>query len=194
VDEAVLAATVELLGEVGYADLTVEDVAARARVSKASLYLRWPGKVALVADALGYRSAMLPDVPDKGSLHDDMRLFLRALVRSHEAGFALAASAVSGEVMTNPDLRDAFRHSLITTVSQRVAVIVGRAVARGELAANTDVEMLSLLPMAVLQHVRLADEPRADPAKVVDRIVDQFYSPDPSPRRKVTGRTAQVRR
>jgi len=42
---------VEFLGEVGYAGLTIEDVAARARVSKASLYLRWPGKVPLVANA-----------------------------------------------------------------------------------------------------------------------------------------------
>jgi AcrR family transcriptional regulator len=194
VDEAVLAATVELLGDVGYADLTVEEVAARARVSKASLYLRWPGKVALVADALGYRSAVVPDVPDTGTLRQDMQRYLRALVRSHAAGFARAASAVSGEVMTNPELREAFRHSLIATVSESVGLIVGRAVARGELAANTDVELLSLLPMAVLQHLRLSEEPRADPARMVDRIVDQFYSPVTSPRRRATGRPAGARR
>jgi AcrR family transcriptional regulator len=52
VDESILSSTLLLLGEVGYAQLTMEQVAARARVGKASLYLRWPSKVALVADAV----------------------------------------------------------------------------------------------------------------------------------------------
>ena len=46
VDEAILSAAVDLLGEVGYARLTMEQVAERAGVGKASLYLRWPSKVA----------------------------------------------------------------------------------------------------------------------------------------------------
>jgi AcrR family transcriptional regulator len=184
VDEAVLSAAVELLGEVGYARLTVDQVAARAGVSKASLYLRWPGKVALVADALGHRSAVVPEVPDTGSLHQDMLEFLGELVRSHEAGFARAASAVTGEVASNPELREAFRHSVIGTVSDRVQTIVGRAVERGELPATSDVELLSVLPMAVLQHVRLAQEPRPSAILVVERIVDQFYTPTASPTRK----------
>jgi hypothetical protein len=72
--------------------------------------------------------------------------------------------------------------------------VVDRAVARGELPANADVELLSLLPMAVLQHVRLSEKPRANPAKVVDRIVDQFYSRAASRGPKVTGRSTMARR
>ena len=52
VDAAIRAATVELLGEAGYARLTMDQVAARARVSKSSLYLRWPNKVALAGFGL----------------------------------------------------------------------------------------------------------------------------------------------
>jgi AcrR family transcriptional regulator len=184
VDEAILASAVELLGEVGYARLTLDQVAARASVSKASLYLRWPGKVALVADVLGHRTAVVPEVPDSGSLHQDMRRFLRALVLSHKTGFARAASALSGEAASNPELREAFRHSVIGTVSDRVRTIVGRAVERGELPETTDVELLSVLPMAVLQHIRLAQEPRPAPDKVVERIVEQFYTPVARTRRK----------
>jgi AcrR family transcriptional regulator len=187
VDEAILSAAVELLGEVGYARLTVDQVAARAGVSKASLYLRWPGKVALVADALGYGSAVVPEVPDTGSLHLDMGAFLRELVHSHEAGFARAASAVSGEVASNPDLREAFRYSVIGTVSDRVRTTVARAVERGEVPATSDVELLSVLPMALLQHVRSSQEPRPDPEKVVERIVEQFYPPDATSSRRPRG-------
>lgn len=51
-----MAAAAELLAEAGFARLTMEQVAARAEVSKASVYLRWPNKTALVADAIGFRA------------------------------------------------------------------------------------------------------------------------------------------
>lgn len=62
---AVLAAAAELLGEAGFARLTMELVAARAGVSKASVYLRWPNKTALVADAIGFRTRPIPELPDR---------------------------------------------------------------------------------------------------------------------------------
>ena len=66
VDAAVLDAAIDLLGAVGYARLTMEQVADRAGVGKASLYLRWPNKVALVAAAIQRRSDVVPEVPDTG--------------------------------------------------------------------------------------------------------------------------------
>src|SRR5579859_7198686 len=95
VDAAILTATLGLLIERGYARLTMEQVAARAGVGKASLYLRWPSKVALVAEAIQQRSGVPPEVPDMGSLREDMLVFLRALLRSHSAG-SRALAAVSG--------------------------------------------------------------------------------------------------
>lgn len=71
VDAAIRAAVVDLLAESGYARLTMDRVAARAHVSKSSLYLRWPNKVALVADALQHRARAVPEVPDTGSSTDD---------------------------------------------------------------------------------------------------------------------------
>src|SRR5205809_8107769 len=76
VDAAIRAATVDLLGEIGYARLTMDEVAVRAGVSKASLYLRWSNKVALVSDALQQRARAVPEVPDTGTLPADMRAFL----------------------------------------------------------------------------------------------------------------------
>jgi AcrR family transcriptional regulator len=73
VDAAIRAATMDLLAQVGYARLTMDQVAAHARVSKSSLYLRWPNKVALVADALQHRARPVPGIPDTGTLAGDMR-------------------------------------------------------------------------------------------------------------------------
>src|SRR3954470_2564918 len=71
-DEAILVATRELLVEVGYAALSMEAVAARARVSKPTLYLRYPSKAVLVFDAVFGRTKA-KEIPDTGSVVDDLR-------------------------------------------------------------------------------------------------------------------------
>jgi AcrR family transcriptional regulator len=177
VDEAILAAAMDLLAEAGYARLTMDQVAARAGVGKASVYLRWPNKVALVAEAIQHRSAVVPEVPHTGSLPDDMLAFLRGLLRGKSAG-ARALTAVTGEIASNPELKKAWRRSLVTTLSACVRLIVERAIERGELPEASDVELLSTLPLTLLQNWRLEHEQGPDDAVVV-RIVDQFYSPAP---------------
>jgi AcrR family transcriptional regulator len=181
VDAAIRSATADLLGEVGYARLTMDQVAERAGVSKPSLYLRWPNKVALVADALQHRARPVPDVPDTGSLPGDMRVFLTALLHSRdEASRALAA--VAGEIATNPQLRKAWHRGLAGMLTGCLRTIVARAVERGELLADADVELLSQLPLSLLQNWRLEHDREPDGA-VVDRIVHQFYTPVPPPGR-----------
>jgi AcrR family transcriptional regulator len=175
VDAAIRAATMDLLGEIGYAQLTMDQVAARAKVSKASLYLRWPNKVALVADALQHRARAVPEIPDTGSLPGDMRAFLGALLRSrHAASRALAA--VSGEIASNPELRNAWHRGLAGMLTGCLHTIVARAAERGELPAGSDVELLSQLPLSLLQNWRLEHEQDPDEV-VVERIVAQFYTP-----------------
>src|SRR5919198_452119 len=175
VDEAILEAAVELLAEIGFARLTMDQVVERARVGKASVYLRWPNKVALVAEAIQHRSAVVPEVPDTGSLHEDMLAFLLALLRGKEAG-QRALAAVTGEIASNPELRKAWRRGVEETLLACVRRIVERAIERGELPAATDVELLTLLPLTLLQNWRLEHGQSPDDA-VVERIVDQFYSP-----------------
>jgi len=175
VDEAILAAAVDLLAEAGYARLTMDQVAARAGVGKASVYLRWPNKVALVAEAIQHRSAVVPDIPDTGSLREDMLLFLRSLLRGKAAG-QRALAAVTGEIASNPELRKAWRQSMEGTLLACLRQIVEHALERGELPAGSDVELLSMLPMTLLQNWRLEHGQGPDET-VVERIVDQFYTP-----------------
>ncbi|MFJ2029759.1 TetR/AcrR family transcriptional regulator [Streptosporangium sp. NPDC087985] len=174
VDAAVLAAALELLAEAGYAGLTMEQVAARAEVSKASLYLRWPNKAALAAEAMQRRADVVPDIPDTGSLAEDMRRFLRALLRGEHRG-AQALAAVSGEIANNPQLREAFRAGMTGTLVNSLRMIVTRAIDRGEIPATTDIELLSLLPVAIMQQWRLVSDQRPG-EELMDRIVAQFYT------------------
>ena len=190
VDKAILAAAMDLLADVGYARLTMDQVAARARVGKASVYLRWPNKVALVADAIQHRTAVTPEIPDTGELGRDMLLFLQALLRRKSAAEP-AVAAVSGEIASNPELRKAWRQGLTGALWASVRVIVERAVDRGELHAGSDVEMLSMLPLTLLQNWRLEHGRGPDDA-VVERIVAQFYAPAPTSRS--AGKARHLRR
>jgi AcrR family transcriptional regulator len=176
----------ELLGEVGYAQLTMEQVAGRARVSKSTLYLRWPNKVALVADALQHRARAVPEVPDTGSLPADMRVFLGALLRSRHAA-SRALQAVSVEIASNPELRQAWHRGLAGMLTGCLRTIVARAADRGELPEGSDVELLSQLPLSLLQSWRLEHHQDPDEA-VVERIVAQFYTPARTARASTTRR------
>jgi AcrR family transcriptional regulator len=179
VDQAILAATLQLLGEVGYAQLTMERVAAGAGVGKASLYLRWPSKDALIEHAISQHGPVVAQVPDTGSLAQDMRQFLHALVRKRDPA-STALPAIASEAVRNPQLREVFRRAITAAVPASVRTIIQRAIDRGELPPSTDVELLAALPLALLQHLRTLSDQRPG-IEIVDRIIAQFYTPAAHP-------------
>jgi AcrR family transcriptional regulator len=176
VDEAIFAATLELLAEQGYAQLTIERIAARAGIGKASLYRRWPDKVSVVLEAVSHNPER-PAAPDTGNLRTDMLVYLRTLVR-YRTVHGEAISAISGEAFANARFADAFRAGMADPVLAGMRTIVERAVARGELPEGTDVDLVAALPPALLQAQRLFTGSLPDEAFVV-RIVAQFFSANP---------------
>jgi AcrR family transcriptional regulator len=76
IDAAVLSATVELLGETGYAELSVDAIARRAGTSKPAIYRRWPSKAHLVHEAV-FPITSGTELPDTGSLPEDVREMVR---------------------------------------------------------------------------------------------------------------------
>jgi len=83
---------------------------------------------------------------------------------------------VAGEASSNPEMREAFRRGVAPALVGSVRTIVLRAVRRGELPPTADVELLSVLPMALLQQLRLIHDQRPG-EEVAGRIVAQFYTP-----------------
>lgn len=178
IDGAIRSAAIDVLEDVGYARLTMERVAQRAGVSKASLYLRWPNKLALATDALAHRARPVPEIPDTGTLAQDMRAFLLSLLRTKsEAGRALAG--VSKEIATNPTLRKAWHLGVGGMLTACLREILARANKRGELPADADLDLLAQLPVSLLQNWQLENGRKPDEA-VVDRIVRQFFATTPN--------------
>ncbi|MFC7277618.1 TetR/AcrR family transcriptional regulator [Paractinoplanes rhizophilus] len=135
---AVAAALQEELLEVGYAGTTIERIARRAGVAKTTLYRRWGSVGQLVVDLFHEAAAVEIPVADTGSLEGD----LRALARSAVTLLLHPRSRAVFDIVVGEAVHDeAARAALTDFFAGRVAnaaPIVARAVARGEIPANTD--------------------------------------------------------
>ena len=143
VDASILEAATELFTELGYDGLCVEGVAARAGVSKATIYRRYSSKVELVIEAASMigRSAKGP-IPDTGSLRGDLAVLgagYRRLLEDSEAGRAIPAMIVARH--RDPELAAAYR-SFIAERRGEAAGVVARGIARGEIRADADVQLV----------------------------------------------------
>ncbi|MEV1010771.1 TetR/AcrR family transcriptional regulator [Streptomyces sp. NPDC049881] len=131
----VLAAVLQLLHEVGYEGLTMDAVATRARCGKATLYRQWRGKPGLVAAAL---NASRPDgfgQVDTGSLRGDLLVILTAMA-GKAADETVLISGLARAMLQDKELASTLRETLVVPQDAKLAAIVDRAVARGELSAR----------------------------------------------------------
>lgn len=138
----VLRATSELLMEVGYARMTVEDVATRSGVHKTTVYRRWPTKAELVYDAVSEQSAEAIPVPDTGNLLDDLRIFAREVAANigSEGGSRRSRSIVAAAT-TSDELTRAMQAFWAERLAAS-ATIAERAIERGELPPEADPNLI----------------------------------------------------
>lgn len=140
-EQAILQTTLALLQEGGYYALTIDRVAARARASKTTIYRRWKSKEHLVLAVLQGLPMPMPE-RSSGSLEADLielfRQFARIMANSPLRG---VLPMLVAECANNP----ALSHLLVPVNEQRRAPlrkVVELAIERGELGADTDVELL----------------------------------------------------
>lgn len=131
--QAVLAAALALAAEEGPAGLHMDAIAKRAKVSKETLYRWWPSKTEVILDAMAERGQQTIPLPDTGTLHEDLRTFLRATIDSADPATVrvlhhLAAAAAADESMAR-EIRDRF----LMTRRAALGQILDRAVVRGEI-------------------------------------------------------------
>lgn len=172
-DQAAIRAASELLVEDGYHQLTMDRVAQRAGVSKAALYRRWPNKLALVIDALQEFSQIRNPVPNTGHVREDVVTYVEGLAKKTRADTDMLA-ALDDALSDNPELRQQGLESLLAKVTTDLHTIITRGVERGELPADTDIDLLANTIPAVLRHHRLTTGKRVDRVFIV-RMVTQFF-------------------
>jgi len=137
--QAILTATLDLLAELGYSALTVEGIAARARVGKATIYRRWSSKGPLVVEAFGQLPAF-EDV-DSGALGEDLKRMLRTYIQAfNSTALSAILPSLAGERAHDAELSKIFDPvSLGRRAPLRRAF--ERAVGRGEISDRLDLEL-----------------------------------------------------
>ncbi len=196
-EDEILDATLELLLEVGYDRLTMDGVARTARASKATLYRRWEDKPSLVVDAM-VRARRAPELDDHdtGSLRGDLvSTFCGSLGIGRNDATGVLGSVVTA-LANDPVFASRFREAFIAPKVELSRGIYQRAIDRGEIPADIDLDVIAPALAGILLHRSfvLGLVPDDD---LVERVVDHVILPavgcsppatDHPPRTGVTGR------
>jgi len=176
-EDEILEATLELLLDVGYDRLTMDAVARRARASKATLYRRWADKPSLVVDAM-VRAKHAPHVDshDTGSLRGDL---VTTFCGAHGMG-RNEATGMLGSVITalssDPEFARRFREAFIAPKIEVSRAIYQRAIDRGEISPDVDIEIISPALAGILLHRSFVMGVVPDD-KTVERVIDHVILP-----------------
>ncbi|MEU9312253.1 TetR/AcrR family transcriptional regulator [Streptomyces sp. NPDC048256] len=182
-ERAILDATLEQLGTVGWNGLTMEGVAAEAQTGKAAVYRRWPSKEALVTDALRAGLPRLDAVPDLGSVRADLMALCRD---ARDAMFSRPGFALRSIIHEcDPTQVERFHTLIIDGVVEPTVKllheVVNRGIERGEVrpdAANGYV--FDVIPAMMMYRSKMCgcewDDRELD--EMIDRLMLPLLRPD----------------
>jgi AcrR family transcriptional regulator len=176
-DDRILDAAIDILASDGFDAMTMDQVAAQAGSTKASVYRRWPSKAELVRDALirmSSYSVNTEDFPDTGSLKED----LLSIQKSYSKEFAeKKVRVLSGLGSFNSDHRQAREDALSEIFGAMNAInlrLMERAKERGEIAKDADVHLACETIVASIVYqtsVKLLAFDKTQYSKLIDTII-----------------------
>ncbi|MGD0555648.1 MAG: TetR/AcrR family transcriptional regulator [Streptosporangiaceae bacterium] len=176
-EAALLEAAWQELVEAGFARLTMESVAARAKTGVAVLYRRWHGKDDLVLAAIRHYATTHPvETPDTGSLRGDMIALLSSF-SSTRVGFAAAVSAVFSGLLASTGLTPAqIREKLLADLPMPSSQVFARAHERGEIDLDRIHPAVLTMPSDLIRHDMLMTYQAIPPERIL-AIVDDLFIP-----------------
>ena len=176
-EAAILEAAWQELTETGYAALTMEGVAARAKTSRAVLYRRWPNRPELVVAALRHHTDFTsPAKFDTGTLRGDMLALLRYMsTRVGEIAGVLSflLSASFDEAGISPAM---LRERAIAGEPSMLDEMLARAVARGEIGPGEVSRRIVAVPVDLVRHELIMNQAPVPDADLIE-IVDDIFLP-----------------
>jgi AcrR family transcriptional regulator len=149
-DALITDAALALVGELGYDNVSMDAIAGRARVSKATIYRRWDSKAALVAHAMGARKGHLPELPDTGDFRQDLIEGLTSMIDHTEADDLALMTGLLTAMRSDPELARLIREQMVTNKRSASRDFIARAVERGQLPPAVDHGVLDEIAPAII--------------------------------------------
>ncbi|PPG05624.1 TetR family transcriptional regulator [Pseudoclavibacter sp. RFBI5] len=176
-DTDILEAALDVLAETGYDGMTIDMVATRAKAGKATLYRRWASKSDLVLDAVACMKSKdldLAALPDTGSLRGDLVALVRSpSIRDAERKLNVMTGVVS-MIARDPEMAAAAQEAIVAPRAAANRAIFERAIERGEISADVDLDTLSTIApaMAAFRTLILRRSPDRDfLIGIIDNVV-----------------------
>lgn len=169
--EAILGAAIALVAEVGYDRMTVDALAARAGVSKPTIYRRWPGgKAEIIVDAIRAKRAEGGVLPDTGSLRGDLIAYIGGVSESFDPH---VAAGLIMQLQSSPELEALFRDEVICDEQERFESLLERGRARGELKGEVTPLFADIPGSIIFTRSLIRGEPIDDAfvTELVDRVL-----------------------
>ena len=145
-DGVILDAAIDLLAEIGYDGMTMDMVAERAKAGKATVYRRWASKPDMILDAVARmkrNQVDLDDLPDTGSLRGDLLALFRPQPVADIDRKLRAMAGLAALVAQSPTLADVAHGALVAPWVEANRALMKRALARGTIAPDADIEMVA---------------------------------------------------
>src|SRR5919197_1210265 len=187
VDRAILEATLDAFIQDGYEGMSVDGVAERAGVAKATVYRRWPSKQELLVAAGQHLYAEHVRFPDSGDLRTDLVALLRVV--RHIATQTKAGQAMPRmvrEMAAGTSMGRAFQERVLLPRFRLAREILERAQSRGELREDQDLDLAvaSLVGTVIFLHLlgQLRDMPLDLPERLVAQLLDGIGASQPKAR------------
>lgn len=139
---AILNAAADLLAEGGLSAVTVEAIAARAGVSKVTIYRWWPNRGAVAIDAFFYRHEATIKFEDTGDIGSDLVGQVRALIEAFRGASGRSMAELIGAAQLDPDLGVALRERWVLPRRAATKAVIGRAIQRGQVRPDLDPDVV----------------------------------------------------
>ncbi len=160
---AILNASISLISELGYDNVSIEAIAKRACVSKATIYRWWPSKGAVVLEATTRSLDPVVTFPDTGDIVEDVRVQLRETLEIvTTTGFGMAYRGLIAAGQSDPDLLRAVFDQIINPNIEAYGARIALAQQRNEIRADVDVQTLRDLLYGVIEYRLLHAMPIED--------------------------------
>ena len=169
-DAAILQAALDLFAEEGYARVSIDGVAARAGVGKATIYRRYSSKAELVCEAVRCGAQLDDLLPDTGDLRADLTSMMQPLLDRLRGDDAQLLTTFAVERLRHPDLAEQFNDSVIGRKREHIRHLVASAKECGDLPADADTDLIAEAPAAFVWHHALYGLPMGD--DLLERILD----------------------
>ena len=175
-EDAIAEAAISLIQEVGYERCTIEAIAFKAGVSKATIYRRWKNKQEEIANAISHHAFSQTPSINTGNLRDDLVELLLAKVKVLKGPDGAVIASIMSAAKLDSELAKAIPHSIRDGEIQVHEVILERAIKRGEISINANLALLAEITPAIMTY-RIFMSQQPVNRKFIEALVDDVLIP-----------------